>query len=113
VLVTGGSTLIGCMGGTCTDTNAPSVGVCLGGNAKIVGSIYSQGSVCATSNASLKGDIFTMGNASFASNFVLNGQIFANQDISLSSNVVIDFTGGTQILSAGSQGQSTYMETTW
>ncbi len=113
VLVTGGDNVVGCNGAPCTDATSPNVGVCIGGDAKIVGSIYSQGSVCATSNASLKGDIFTMGNAAFDSNFVLTGQVFANQDISLSSNVVIDFTGGTQILSAGSQGQSTYMETTW
>jgi hypothetical protein len=113
VLVTGGDDLEDCTGGSCTDANAPLVGVCLSGNAKIVGSIYSQGSVCAINNASLVGDIFTMGNVSFSANFTLEGQIFANQDITLGSNTTINFIGGNQILSAGSQGMASFMETNW
>lgn len=115
VLVTGSSTTVGCTGGTCSPTAAakPNVGVCIGGSAKMVGDIYSQGSVCGTSNSSLKGDIFALGNVSFAGNSVLHGQVFSNQDISLASNATVNFAKPGQILSAGNQGLTSFMETSW
>ncbi|MDP2345259.1 MAG: hypothetical protein Q8O67_30220 [Deltaproteobacteria bacterium] len=123
LLVTGSSLSVGCTGGGCSPSLAgtgiplkpgsPNVGVCLSGVARVLGDIYSQGSVCATSNSNYTGDIFTLGNASFASNFVLNGQVFANQDVNISSNATINFTGGSQVISAGSQGVTTFMETSW
>lgn len=119
VLVTGSDAAndFGCNGtaGCASPANAanPQAGVCLGGNASLVGDIYAQGSVCATSNGTLRGDIFTMGNVAFASNFTLFGQIFANQDVNMAANSRVDFTGSSQILSAGNQGLTTFMETSW
>ena len=108
VQITGSSTAVGCGDPTC-----PDVGVCIGGNPQVLGDIYSQGSVCAPSNGTLKGDIFTMKNVSFSSNFALQGRVFANEDIYMSSNSTVLFNDLTQVLSAGNQGLTTFMETSW
>lgn len=117
VMGTGSSTTVGCTGGACSPSGNlanPNVGACITGSPKLLGDLYSQGSVCSTSGgATFHGDIFTNGNVSFASNFILEGQIFANENVSMASNTVIDFQGGGQIISAGNQGLTTFMETSW
>jgi hypothetical protein len=119
VIVTGSSTGVGCVGPGCSPSGnaaAANVGVCVGGAATFVGDVYSQGSVCVTGDdATFEGDILTIGNASFStgSRFELQGQLFAGEDIALITKGVLDFNGGTQVLSSGSVGLVTFMETSW
>jgi hypothetical protein len=109
VMTTGNSTAVGC-----ASPNCPNVGACInGGSPALIGGIYAQGSVCALSNGALTGDIFTKTNAYFSSNFVLNGRVFAEQDIILDSNSAVIFNDTSQIISAGNQGLTTFMETSW
>jgi len=109
VMVTGTDPAVGC-----ASPNCPNIGTCInGGSPALIGSIYSQGSVCALSNGALKGDIFSKNNVHFSSNFSLNGRVFAEQDIILNSNASVLFNDTTQIISAGNQGLTTFMETSW
>jgi hypothetical protein len=114
LMATGGSSIVGCTNAPCPATSdVLGVGVCLQGAPKLIGDIYAQGSVCNAGGGSLKGDVFSMGNIVFTSTFTLEGQIFAAQNISLSSDTTINFTGSDQILSAGNQGLTSFMETCW